>query len=99
VIDFGDLTGGDPATDLAAAWMLLPAGAHGTFRAAYRRTAAHDVTADLWDRARGWALALALAFLGHSADDPPTAAVGRRTLAAALAVDDGSREPRFADDR
>jgi aminoglycoside phosphotransferase (APT) family kinase protein len=25
VIDFGDLTSGDPANDLSVAWMLLPA--------------------------------------------------------------------------
>jgi aminoglycoside phosphotransferase (APT) family kinase protein len=35
VIDFGDITAGDPAADLAVAWMLLPAGAHRAFRASY----------------------------------------------------------------
>lgn len=34
VIDFGDITAGDPATDLAVAWMLLPAEARPAFRAA-----------------------------------------------------------------
>jgi aminoglycoside phosphotransferase (APT) family kinase protein len=28
VIDFGDITSGDPATDLSVAWMLLPAECH-----------------------------------------------------------------------
>ncbi|MGW2171634.1 aminoglycoside phosphotransferase family protein [Streptomyces sp. NPDC001705] len=36
VIDFGDLCAGDPASDLAAAWVLLPDGATDAFHAAYR---------------------------------------------------------------
>lgn len=80
VIDFGDITGGDPATDLIVAWMLLPARHRETFRHAYGR--ADDAT---WARGRGWALALALVFLTHSADDPLLARVGRRTLDAVLA--------------
>jgi aminoglycoside phosphotransferase (APT) family kinase protein len=79
VIDFGDLTAGDPATDLSVAWMLLPAEQRETFRQAYGR--ADDGT---WARARGWALALALAFLAHSADNPLMAGIGRRTLRAVL---------------
>ncbi|MEN8652032.1 aminoglycoside phosphotransferase family protein [Streptomyces sp. 21So2-11] len=35
VIDFGELCAGDPATDLAAAWLLLPAGAASRFFDAY----------------------------------------------------------------
>ncbi|MGZ4447975.1 MAG: aminoglycoside phosphotransferase family protein [Nocardioides sp.] len=85
VIDFGDVTAGDPATDLCVAWMLLPADCHPAFRSAYR--AHHPAGADesTWRRARGWALALSLAFLGHSADNPMMAEVGRRTLDAVLA--------------
>ena len=80
VIDFGDLTSGDPATDLSAAWMLLPAEYHETFRTAYG--AADD---DTWARARGWALAFSLVFLAHSADNPLMAEIGHRTLDAVLA--------------
>jgi len=40
VIDFGDITAGDPATDLAVAWMLLPLEHHAALRAAYRRARA-----------------------------------------------------------
>jgi aminoglycoside phosphotransferase (APT) family kinase protein len=79
VIDFGDVTAGDPATDLSVAWMLLPAGARDAFRTAYGRGDDH-----LWARARGWALALALAFLAHSADNPLLAGIGRRTIDAVL---------------
>lgn len=35
VVDFGDLFAGDPASDLAAAWVLLPKGAAARFFAAY----------------------------------------------------------------
>jgi aminoglycoside phosphotransferase (APT) family kinase protein len=79
VIDFGDITSGDPATDLAVAWMLLPAAQREEFRREYGR--ADDAT---WARARGWAVALALVFLTHSADNPLMAAIGRRALDAAL---------------
>jgi aminoglycoside phosphotransferase (APT) family kinase protein len=37
VIDFGDITAGDPAGDLSVAWMLLPPGCH---RGSRRRRAA-----------------------------------------------------------
>jgi aminoglycoside phosphotransferase (APT) family kinase protein len=80
VIDFGDLTRGDPATDLSVAWMLLPAAEREIFRQAYGR--ADD---DTWARARGWALSLALVFLTFSADNPLMAAIGERTLSELLA--------------
>ena len=80
VIDFGDITAGDPATDLAVAWMLLPDEARATFR-----SAAGDVDDDTWARARAWALSLALAYLANSADNPTFARLGEQVLAAALA--------------
>jgi aminoglycoside phosphotransferase (APT) family kinase protein len=84
VIDFGDITAGDPAADLAVAWMLLPAAARLEFRSAYAGARRHGANQDLWDRARGWALALALVFLAHSADNPMMAGTGQQTLAAVL---------------
>ena len=84
IIDFGDITSGDPATDLAVAWMLLPTAWHAAFRAAYE-TAGGPADDDLWLRARGWALHFALVYLAHSADNPQLMNVGRRTLAAVLA--------------
>jgi aminoglycoside phosphotransferase (APT) family kinase protein len=63
VIDFGDLFAGDPACDLAAAWVLLPDGATDRFHQAYQPT---PDTATL-RRARGWAVLRALAAL-HIAD-------------------------------
>lgn len=85
VIDFGDITSGDPAADLSVAWMLLPAGRHDAFRDAYRSAGAPPAGPGTWARARGWALALSLAFLAHSADNPLIAGIGRRTLTAVLA--------------
>lgn len=85
VIDFGDITAGDPATDLAVAWMLLPAQHHDAFREAYHEAGSDAVDDDhLWTRARGWALALAIAFLAHSADNAHLAGIGHRTLKAVL---------------
>jgi hypothetical protein len=62
VIDFGDLCAGDPACDLAAAWILLPDGAIDRFHAAYRP----DRDAATLRRARGWAVwrALGCLFIG-----------------------------------
>ncbi len=56
VIDFGDLCVGDPACDLAAAWILLPDGAADRFFAAYQPTP-DDATLR---RARGWAVMRAI---------------------------------------
>jgi len=85
VIDFGDITSGDPATDLSAAWMLLPARYHDDFRSAYRTADQHAASDDTWARARGWALALSLAMLANSADNPQITEIGHRTLTAVLA--------------
>ncbi|WP_214318719.1 aminoglycoside phosphotransferase family protein [Nonomuraea sediminis] len=56
VIDFGDLCAGDPAGDLAAAWLLLPDGAIDRFHDAYQPTP----DAATLRRARGWAVLQAL---------------------------------------
>ena len=54
IIDWGDLTVGDPATDLAAAWTVLPDGeARETFLSAY------GASGPARARARGWAVLLA----------------------------------------
>jgi len=79
VIDFGDITAGDPATDLAVAWMLFPPEVRPVFR-----SAAGGADDDTWTRARGWALSLGLAYLANSADNPTLERIGNRTLEAAL---------------
>jgi aminoglycoside phosphotransferase (APT) family kinase protein len=85
IIDFGDLTAGDPATDLAIAWMLLDPIDRPILRAAA------GVDAATWHRGRGWALALGLAYLAHSASTPAFALVGRRTVEAVMADPDQPR--------
>ncbi|MER6664773.1 aminoglycoside phosphotransferase family protein [Amycolatopsis japonica] len=59
VIDFGDLCSGDPATDLSAAWLLLPEGTANRFFEAY--AVADEATIA---RARGWAVLRALHLIG-----------------------------------
>ena len=82
VIDFGDITSGDRATDLAVAWMLFPAEVRLVFREA---AGARDEAT--WARSRAWAIALSLAYLVGSADNPMMHNIGVRTLAAALESD------------
>ncbi|WP_329333683.1 aminoglycoside phosphotransferase family protein [Streptomyces sp. NBC_01352] len=59
VIDFGEMCAGDPATDLSAAWILLPAGAASRFFDAYEHADVATIT-----RARGWAVLRALGLIG-----------------------------------
>ncbi|UZN03807.1 phosphotransferase [Cellulomonas sp. S1-8] len=65
IVDFGDLFAGDPAWDLAAAWLLLPAGATARFFAAYAQ--ADEATIR---RARGLAAlkSLFLMLMGQNGD-------------------------------
>ncbi|WP_073486883.1 aminoglycoside phosphotransferase family protein [Streptoalloteichus hindustanus] len=91
VVDFGDLCAGDPAYDLAAAWILLPANAVDRFHAAYQPTP----DAATLRRARGCAVARALAGIligdaglrgrpgGKPTWGPPAHAALHRLLAAA----------------
>ncbi|HEY2556345.1 MAG TPA: aminoglycoside phosphotransferase family protein [Diaminobutyricibacter sp.] len=70
VIDFGDMTSGDPATDLATAWLTFdPDG-----RRAFTRELAYDDAT--WSRARGWAVTMATAVLANSADAPAMRRIG-----------------------
>ena len=67
VIDFGDLCAGDPATDLAALWMLLPGGALGPFHSTYG-----PIDAALGLRALGWAALFGIMLLELGFHDRPT---------------------------
>ncbi len=78
VIDFGDVTSGDPATDLAAGWLIFDADARATFRAHIERHGGADP--DTWARARGWALNMGTAIAAHSDDHAGMAAIGRHAL-------------------
>lgn len=88
VVDFGDLFAGDPAWDLAAAWVLLPAGLAARFFDAYAQ--ADDAAVR---RARGLAAlkALFLLLMGRNGDGGLTGGkahwgpVGRAALDRVLA--------------
>lgn len=79
VIDFGDITAGDPATDLSVAWMLFDDTTRSRFR-----SAAGAPDDDTWARAGAWALALGLAYLAFGADNPTMSRIGHHTLDAVL---------------
>jgi aminoglycoside phosphotransferase (APT) family kinase protein len=83
VIDFGDITAGDPASDLSVAWMLLDPDAHASYWRAYQAAGGRGDDA-LRARARGWALNLAIVFLAHSDDNPVLRDIGHRTLRALM---------------
>jgi len=77
VIDWGDLAQGDPATDLAAVWMVLPQ--RRVRERALRACRCPDAHA--WVRARGWALLIALLILeAQDASLAPTAEATLRAL-------------------
>lgn len=81
VLDFGDLCSGDPATDLAAAWMVLPLSAMAVFASSYG-----GIDDALEMRSLGWAVLFGLMLLGIGLDDrPPYETVGRRALARVIA--------------
>ncbi|MFJ7997980.1 aminoglycoside phosphotransferase family protein [Streptomyces sp. NPDC096310] len=65
VVDFGDVCAGDPATDLAAAWVLLPEGAATRFLDGYGHADEAMIR-----RARGWAVlrGLMLVSVGRAGD-------------------------------
>ena len=76
IIDWGDLCGGDVATDLAAFWMLFDARAIQQGLAAYARADAATIA-----RAKGWAVFFGVTLLDAGLSDAPKhAAVGKRTL-------------------
>lgn len=78
VIDFGDITAGDPATDLAIAWILFDPPSRAWF---------HDllaVDAATWTRSMAWALSFAVMYIGAGAEDAAMDAMGRWALTQVL---------------
>jgi aminoglycoside phosphotransferase (APT) family kinase protein len=78
VLDFGDICSGDPATDLATAWLTFDADGRARFRAAL------DYDDATWMRAAGWAILLGTAFVTNSSDNPAMHRIGARALAEVL---------------
>lgn len=80
-IDWGDMTRGDPATDLSSIWMLLESPS--SRQAAMEAYGASEAT---WARARGWAMYYVVVLLAAGlADDPRMKAIAEKTLARLLA--------------
>jgi aminoglycoside phosphotransferase (APT) family kinase protein len=77
IIDWGDLTAGDPATDLASVWMLFSdPGARQAALDAYGCVSEATV-----QRAKGWAVLFGVVMLDTGlADNPRNATIGARTL-------------------
>lgn len=85
ILDFGDVTGGDPATDLATSWLTFDAAGRREFRAT--TTALSGTDEPTWRRARGWALSFATVFLAHADDEPLMRGIGEHALREVLAGD------------
>ena len=76
VVDFGDTTTGDPATDLAVAWLAFgPTGREALFTEL-------EPDPGTTRRARGWALVMATAFVTMSQPGSPMVRLGKESLAA-----------------
>jgi aminoglycoside phosphotransferase (APT) family kinase protein len=80
VIDFGDIGAGDPAVDLAIAWMLFDERTRVVFRSSLA-----TVDDAMWQRGQAWGLHFALVYLLHSADSPRFERMGGYLLAQVMA--------------
>lgn len=86
VVDWGDLTAGDRATDLASIWMLFAD--PGARQAAFE--AYGDISPATMLRARGWAVLFGAVLLDTGMiDNPRNAAIGEKTLRRAAESVDG----------
>ncbi len=76
IIDWGDLNGGDPATDLAGIWALFPS------ESARAKALEHyRPDADLLSRARGWAVVFGIVLVDSGMiNSPRHAAAGKKIL-------------------
>ena len=76
-IDWGDMCGGDRATDLSSLWMLLP-----DIAARHDAMAAYGASEATWARAAGWAVNYAVVLVDAGrVNDPRLAAMGAKTFA------------------
>ncbi|MFI7583394.1 aminoglycoside phosphotransferase family protein [Kocuria sp. M1N1S27] len=79
LIDFGDVCAGDPASDLACAWLALDADQRAAFRAVVDATGHYDD--DVWRRAAAWAALYVTALVAHPGAGPDFGAVVRHAVA------------------
>ncbi|MCU1422011.1 MAG: aminoglycoside phosphotransferase family protein [Microbacteriaceae bacterium] len=83
VIDFGDFSAGDPAVDLAAAWLFFTPASRRLFRQRLDASGRYD--AHTWRRARGWAVDFSLGLIAESDGSDRMTSLGRAGLAAIAA--------------
>jgi aminoglycoside phosphotransferase (APT) family kinase protein len=82
VIDWGDLTGGDVATDLAGIWALFDSA-----RARARVLEVYGPDSDLLSRARGWAVVFGVVLVDSGLINSPRHAEAGRKILQRLAAD------------
>ncbi|GAB2466298.1 phosphotransferase [Xylanimonas ulmi] len=84
VVDFGDVTAGDPASDLGSLWLTFDAAGRAACRDALTTAGAGPGGAGwdeaTWTRARGWALVYASAMLAHPDLHPGLAPIGEHAI-------------------
>ena len=87
VVDWGDVTAGDPATDLAVAWLVLDAAARRRFWERLDATGyPHADDGPTRTRARAWGLTMATAMAEHATPGTGHHALATGALAELLAV-------------
>lgn len=79
ILDWGDVTAGDPSCDYWVAWGLLDRDERSAFRA---RLAIDDAA---WLRSMGWAISIGLALITMTDDQPAYNRLGHRAISAVLA--------------
>jgi len=89
VIDFGDITAGDPATDLAAAWFVFDAAGRSAYRAALAQR--YSPADPVWTRAYGWALNMATSTFESLEADAWIRRMGEHALTELLSEAPGAR--------
>lgn len=82
VVDFGDVTAGDPASDLGELWLAFDAAGRARCRAVVdaRANGGRGWDAATWTRARGWAALHAVNMLAHPDEHPRLVPVGEHAL-------------------
>jgi len=91
VIDFGDITGGDPATDLMGAWHLFGDQEREVFRTA-ANTETRPIDDAMWERGRGWAIAHSLDILSAALNHPDLQPLAVTALERAVGSDCVNRD-------
>lgn len=79
IIDWGDVCSGDPATDLAIAWLAFDKIGRAAFRAA--ASSRHPLDDPIWDRALAWAVCLGSLFMLDAEPGTTAHGIGKHLLA------------------